>query len=202
MAIKAIVFDLGGVLVELEGQPIKNEWMSSAESFEDNWRRWLSSPLSQAFERGEIEIDEFAEGLIDEMQLKVGKAQFIDEFTRWPKAFFEGVFDLMQALEPLTLGVFSNITAVHWPRYYPDLFSSGCFTHLFASYQLGLAKPDPNAYKAIATKMGLACNEVLFFDDNQVNVDGARSVGMQAELTVGLKGVYTALEQHQLLPRQ
>ena len=194
MELKAIVFDLGGVLVNLEGQPIKNEWMSDAESFEDNWRRWLFSPIAQAFERGEIEIEAFAKGLIAQMQLNVDQDTFIKEFTAWPKDFFAGVFDLMPTLkEQVQLAIFSNITAAHWPKYCPQLEAAHCFSHLFASYQIGMAKPDPAAFTYIAQQMGVAEHAILFLDDNQVNVEGARKAGLQAERTVGLPAVVEIL---------
>lgn len=51
----------------------------------------------------------------------------------------------------------------------------------FYSCDLGLAKPDPAYFTAIATKLGLAPASLLFIDDRTGNVEGARSAGLSAE---------------------
>lgn len=55
------------------------------------------------------------------------------------------------------------------------------FDQSFYSCEIGVAKPDPMYFTAILDRLGVAAGEVLFIDDNQANVDGARSVGLNAE---------------------
>lgn len=43
-----------------------------------------------------------------------------------------------------------------------------------------VAKPDPRAYRLTADRLGLAVEECLFIDDTELNVNGAREVGMAA----------------------
>ena len=52
--VETIIFDLGGVIVELDGQPIRNEWIGGNDSPEESWRKWLTLPTAKAFDRGEI----------------------------------------------------------------------------------------------------------------------------------------------------
>jgi len=48
------------------------------------------------------------------------------------------------------------------------------------SHEVGHLKPEPAAYRIVCERLGVAPAEVLFLDDVQANVDGARAVGMRA----------------------
>jgi putative hydrolase of the HAD superfamily len=56
------------------------------------------------------------------------------------------------------------------------------FDHEFYSHALGFAKPDPEYFHAIAAKLALAADQLLFIDDHEANVLGAREAGLHAEL--------------------
>ena len=58
--IDAIVFDIGGVLVELSGVAQMLEWCGGTLGEEELWRRWLSSPGVRRFESGQSNAAEFA----------------------------------------------------------------------------------------------------------------------------------------------
>ncbi len=58
---------------------------------------------------------------------------------------------------------------------YDDLFDVSCY-----SYELGVAKPDPGFFVEAARLIGAEPAEVLFVDDTEHNVLGARSAGMPA----------------------
>jgi putative hydrolase of the HAD superfamily len=60
---------------------------------------------------------------------------------------------------------------------YPDLLDGS-----FYSYEMGLAKPDPDYFRSILASLGVAAEDVLFLDDNRANVVSARSVGLRGEV--------------------
>lgn len=59
---------------------------------------------------------------------------------------------------------------------------SAWFDQSFYSCDLGLAKPDPAYFRAILTAIDKPATSVLFIDDNEANIKGARSAGLHAEL--------------------
>lgn len=63
-----------------------------------------------------------------------------------------------------------------------DLGYDELFDDTFYSCELGLAKPDPAYFTAILERTGRRAAETLFIDDNESNVEGARSIGLHAEL--------------------
>ncbi|MGW1339786.1 HAD family hydrolase [Kribbella sp. NPDC002412] len=76
------------------------------------------------------------------------------------------------------------------------------FDQTFYSCDLGLAKPDPAYFRAILGTLELPASSVLFIDDNESNVAGARSVGLHAEaydLSSGVDTLTALLRQYELL---
>lgn len=62
---------------------------------------------------------------------------------------------------------------------------TGHFRHLVFSGDLGVAKPDPRIFAALAERLGADPADCVFFDDRQVNVDGANAAGLRGVLWRG-----------------
>ncbi|MEU4607938.1 HAD-IA family hydrolase [Kribbella sp. NPDC023972] len=76
------------------------------------------------------------------------------------------------------------------------------FDQTFYSCDLGLAKPDPAYFRAILGALEVPASSVLFIDDNESNVAGARSVGLHAEvydLESGVDELIALLRRYELL---
>lgn len=96
------------------------------------------------------------------------------------------------------VALFSNAST----RLEADLESCGldsAFDVIFNSARLGVAKPDPGAFRAVASALGTTPERCLFVDDTMPNVEGARAAGMQAEAFTDLDGLRSLLEQAGLL---
>lgn len=193
-SIKAVLFDLGNVLVELDGPPIKPAWLDSSVTPEESWRRWNSSLFVEKYEKGLISAREFVEGVIGEQGLKVDVADFIEHFTLWPKALFPGVLELLADLRSrYTLALYSNTSDMHWPRMMDEMQLDGKFDYYFASFQMGMYKPDVKSFVYVADKMELEPKKILFLDDNPANVAGARQAGLLSEQVKGINQVKAVL---------
>jgi putative hydrolase of the HAD superfamily len=62
------------------------------------------------------------------------------------------------------------------------------FDHATFSYELGMVKPEPEIYHHMIQGLGVPAGKALFLDDRPVNVEGARAVGLQAEVFVSWEG--------------
>ncbi len=194
--IHAIVFDLGGVLIQLGEQLIKNEWRTTESNLNMTGDAWLLSSTAQNFEKGLITPLEFAETIISEMSLNITPTLFIEHFKQWPVGPYPGIFDtLSQLREHFTLGIFSNTNAIHWPRLLNEMSLAGKVDHYFASHLIHVAKPNPEAFTFIANAMGLEPKTILFLDDNRHNIDSARQVGFIAHQVIGFEGTLRCLHR-------
>ena len=71
MTIQVILFDVGGVLVQLTGVPMMLEWLGGRHTLEELWSIWLHSPSVRAFETGQIDAPTFAQRLVGELDAQV-----------------------------------------------------------------------------------------------------------------------------------
>ncbi len=185
--IDTIVFDIGGVLVELSGVAQMLDWCGGTLSEEELWRRWLASPGVRRFESGRSNAAEFASAVRQEFALRVDSEEFLRAFCAWPKALYPGSRELLRALAPrYRLASLSNTNALHWHYVCHDLGLADCFHHHFPSHETGRMKPDREAFEHVVERLGAAPNHILFFDDNRANVEVARQVGMQAYRVRGI----------------
>jgi len=68
------------------------------------------------------------------------------------------------------------------------------FAHCTYSHRLGMAKPDAAIYREAARGLDVAVERVLFLDDREENVAGARAVGMQAVQYTGHAAFVRAMQ--------
>ncbi len=167
-------------------------WMGNRVSPEELWRMWLTSPVVRAFETGRTAPEMFADQLIAEMALPVERDQLLHDFERWAVGPFPGALDLVGRVpRRYTRATLCNSNALHWPRLMKDTRLAEAFDHHFVSHLVGRIKPDEDAFHYVTETLNCAANEILFLDDNQLNVEAAKKIGMSA---VQVKGVAAAEE--------
>ena len=189
-----ILFDLGGVIVELSGVQQMLAWADHLGSGERLWRQWLSSRAVRDFESGRSSAGHFADAMITEFNLPVSPEQFLAEFIQWPKGTYAGAETLLAELSAhFSLGVLSNTNELHWRRIILEMKFIHFFDWTFPSHLTGHLKPDQDAFYHVAEAAGFPPDRILFFDDNQINVKGAKSVGMKGYTVTGVSGVIQKL---------
>jgi putative hydrolase of the HAD superfamily len=193
-----VLFDLGGVVVELNGVgPMQR--LSGLPDEAAVWSRWLASPWVRRYERGGCTSDEFVAGLIDEWELAVEPAAFVDEFVRWPTGLLAGAQELVAVTrQVLPVGCLSNTNPMHWADW-STWGLSDMFDHRFLSFELDLIKPDREIFDYVVATLGVPAGRVLFMDDNLVNVKGAQSVGLAAHHVRGVAQAAALLREQGVL---
>ena len=194
-----LLFDFGGVLIEYAAGPRLLEWLNHSISSDELWRRWLLSPAVRGLESGEIEPGAFAVALCREFALPVSPEQFLCEFAVWPRALYPGVRELLTQLRPrFRLASFSNTNVLHWARVHDALELVDLFDHHFPSHLIRMLKPDREAFEHIIAVTGCDARRILFFDDNPLNVEGARRAGLTACRVDGPAAISAALRSYNI----
>lgn len=192
-SIDMVLFDLGGVLLELQGVPSMRE-LSGISSDEELWSRWLSCPWVRRFESGACSDEDFARGVVDGWGLSISPAAFLDEFRTWPSGPLPGAEDLLaEVAAQVPVGCFSNTNKLHWHEHLVEWPLVRLFETRFLSFEIGALKPDRRAFDHVAGKVGPLPDRVLFLDDNVVNVDGAIAAGFPAIRVAGVSEARRAL---------
>ena len=73
------------------------------------------------------------------------------------------------------------------------------FDEQYLSPEMGLVKPDREAFDHTISRLRCDPHRVLFLDDNQINVEGARRAGLTAERAVGPDEARTVLQRYEIL---
>jgi HAD superfamily hydrolase (TIGR01509 family) len=177
-----LLFDLGGVLVELAGIPRMLEWMEYRMDADGLNKKWLYSRAVRDYERGRISSKEFAEGMVEEFALTIDAESFLKEYEYFPKDFYPGARELLTDLsKKYRVAVLSNTNELHWNRFGREECLAGFADRCFVSHITGFMKPDAEAFLHVIDRLDCRPERILFFDDNLPNVEAALSTGMQAE---------------------
>ncbi len=192
--INAILFDLGGVLVELGDSPFPREWIGKNETFGS--AEWFSSPQATDFECGRISVSEFLRAIKFQLGLSASEAEIRRSFTAWPIGLYSGTEALLRCLATnYKLAILSNTNPLHEPILLNDFGLRDMVDRIYFSHQLGLAKPAPEVYLHVLENLALEPHQVLFLDDNLINVKSAAELGIHAHQVYGLADVKRVIKE-------
>jgi glucose-1-phosphatase len=197
--IKHIIFDLGGVLIEISGISEIIEWSGNIHSEKQLWQRWTNSPAIRSFESGQTEVNDFVKDICQEFEISIDSEYFLNRFLKWPQGPYPDVKPFLKQLKQhISFSCLSNTNFLHWEKMRDEMKLATFFSHTFLSFEIGMFKPDNEIYKFVASQLPYLPEEILFFDDNQINVDGARSFGFKSEKVVGVKEIKHQLDLYQI----
>jgi FMN phosphatase YigB (HAD superfamily) len=193
-ALRVVLFDVGGVLVEFSGPATLLRWLGGRLSPAELWPMWLRSTVVREFESGRVGPDEFADRLIADLALPVDRERLLAEFSRWPTTLLAGAADLVGRIPPTYLrATLSNTNVLHWPRLTGELGLGALFEHHFPSHLTGHLKPDPAAFAHVARTLGCAPSAIAFLDDQPLNVQAALAAGLHGVQVSGVQDAEAAL---------
>lgn len=194
--VRALLFDLGGVVINLDFNRAFRLWASRAGCDPSLLaRRFSIDDPYERHERGEIPGSSYFASLRDSLGVDLSEDDLIDG---WNDVYLGPVPGMSKVLSVarrhFPLFAFTNSNPTHksvWEHLYADELRP--FKSIFVSSDLGVRKPDSEAFHLVARRMGVEPAEVLFFDDGLENVEGARTAGMQSVLVDSASDVSSAL---------
>lgn len=179
----ALLFDLGGVVIELDWDRTLSHWARCAGKPIEPIRAGFSFDAPyRRHERGEIDAAAYYEWLRRSLQLDITDEQF--DFG-WKALFVREVRETVEMIKAMRgripMYLFSNSNAAHkeaWASGFADALAP--FDRVFVSSEIGRRKPSRESFEHVANAIGVPLASILFFDDTLENVEGARAAGMQA----------------------
>lgn len=180
--IKALIFDLGNVLVPFDFQRAYDRLTPLCRFPLDEIRERLrSSGLVHRFETGQVAPKDFVAEFGRTLEIQTTYDEFCDLWssiflseTLIPEAWIESF------ARSYTLVLLSNTNAIHFEMIRDNYPLLRHFRHLVLSHEVGAKKPDARIYREAIAKAGCAPGECFFADDILLNVEGAREQGMDA----------------------
>lgn len=177
---KAIIFDFFGVISSEVAPFWFQEHMPGAEG------RKLEEEYVRPADRGEVS----QEVLLEKLGEVVGISSKDIESDWLSRAHINGevVAFIKELRGTYRIGLLTNAFSPFFATVFERAGIQDLFEVVVMSNEEGHVKPEPEMYLSILEKMGLQPQEALMVDDNPINVEGAKKVGME-----GI--VFTSVEQ-------
>jgi putative hydrolase of the HAD superfamily len=187
MAIKNILFDFGGVFIDVDYDRTEQAFVDAGiHDFRRLYSQQSASPLFEDLEKGTVDITSFFAQLREQTGSDLTDEVITDCWNRILGRYYPEAIEKAKELKArYRLFLFSNTNLIHYQKFlaiYREQFGAGDFNALFEkayySHELGMRKPYPESYRQVLADAGIAANETLFIDDTLCNIEGAAKAGL------------------------
>ena len=199
--LRAILFDLGGVVIDIDFKRAFQIWAALAScDAADLEQRFTFDEAYEQHETGELHSAGYFNALRESLNVSLSEDDLVAGWNDIYLGTIPGMVKLLAtASQRFPLYAFTNSNPAHqsvWSvRFAAEL---SIFKTIYVSSELGVRKPDPRSFSLVAERMGVQASEVLFFDDSAENVDGAVSAGMRGVVVESTRDVTVALGRYGL----
>ena len=186
--IRNIVFDLGGVLVDLDFKAAINGLQKAGfANVKEQLQAFDREGIFQKFELGEMSADEFRSAIRENSTVSLTDEE-VDGL--WNAMLLEVPREKLELILHLRgkymVYLLSNTNSIHWDYVCKNAFNyrgfrvNDYFEETFLSYEMHLAKPNKAIFEKVLHDANLLPEETLFIDDSEANCKAAQEVGIHA----------------------
>lgn len=185
--IKNIIFDLGGVILNIDYNLTSLAFKSLGMSdFDEFYSQSKQNNVFNDFEIGKLSSEEFRTYLQEYLPGKSSReidlawnAMLLD----LPQKRISLIKDLKENYRIFLLSNTNEIHVNKFTSYIDQKYGEGLFNSLFEKHyysnEIGFRKPNKDAFKYVLTENGLKAEETLFIDDSIQHIEGAKQVGLK-----------------------
>jgi glucose-1-phosphatase len=190
-ALKNIIFDLGGVLLNIDYNKTKLSFEELGfNDFDHMYSQYSADMLFSQLETGKISNEHFCDYLVKKAGGKINADQIC---TAWNAMLLDFRKDSLGFLEQLSktyrLYLLSNTNAIHLQAF-GEIFTretgkaslNDYFTKAYYSNEIGLRKPNEDVFEFVLKDAGITAAESLFIDDSYNNIETAQKLGFKTHL--------------------
>lgn len=185
--IKNVVFDLGGVLIDLDFDNCLNAFRKAGfQQMEQQVGQLQKEGFLAQFERGEITPDAFREAIRQETGQTLSDRKIDDMWNLMLLRIPREKLDLLLELRShYMVYLLSNTNSIHWEYACEQMFNyrgfrvKDFFENTFLSFEMHQAKPHKEIYQQMMKEANIVPEETLFIDDSEENCQGAAALGIQ-----------------------
>jgi glucose-1-phosphatase len=189
--IKNIIFDLGGVLLDIDYHKTANAFKAlGAADFDSFYSQAGANELFEQLETGHISEADFCAAMLQHCHAGTTQQQVIAAWNaillhyRLPSVQF--VLGLQAHYNVYLL---SNTNAIHQREFYQSFTTETGLPHFdmlfkkaYFSHSIHQRKPYVATYQWVLQDAGIEAAETLFIDDSPVNITGAKDAGLICHL--------------------
>jgi len=188
LAVKNIIFDLGGIFLNLNYSLTRDLFIGyGVKEFDEFFTQHHANSLFEDLEKGFIPPEDFYDSFRKETNTHLTNDEIKKAWNAMLVSFTPERIDWLKEIKSrYNIYLFSNTNAIHYQAimelYKRDLESED-FNELFIkpyySHEMGLRKPYPESFMHIVNEQSLNIEETLFIDDTIKNIESASQLGFQ-----------------------
>ena len=186
--IKNVVFDLGGVLINLDFDNCLNAFRKAGfRDIEKQACQFRGKSFFSQFELGEISPEEFRKAIRKEVSEALSDHEIDDMWNLMLLDIPREKLDLLLKLrEHYMVYLLSNTNRIHWDYACEQMFCyrgfrvNDFFEDIFLSFEMHKAKPEKDIYEQMMKEANILPEETFFIDDSAINCQAAISLGIQS----------------------
>jgi 2-haloacid dehalogenase len=181
--VSAVVFDLGGVLIDWDPRHL---YRSLFDGDETAMETFLATVCTPEWNRQQDMGRSWSEAIATLVAQHPDQRDLITAYwERWPETLGDAIGPTVEVLAELRaagvrLFALSNWSAETFPAARPRYPFLEWFDGIVISGEVRAAKPDPRMYEALLERHGLDAGEILFIDDTAENVAAAEALGIRS----------------------
>jgi len=185
--IKNIIFDLGGVLLNIDIRRTENALRElGIENFSTYMTQFHISSFFKEYEMGKIDDAAFIRSLQSLSPKPLTEDEVINAWNALLLDFPQERIELLRNLKKkYRLFLLSNTNLIHYRKFQQQIYlqTGGYLEDLFEktyySHAVGLSKPDVAIFQLVINENKLDPGETLFVDDTEGNMVGAKQAGLE-----------------------
>lgn len=189
MQVKNIIFDLGGVILNINYQKTIDAFkLLGIKNFDALFTQAKQEQLFDKYEKGEISSKEFVNHLQNKFNEDIDESTIKDA---WNAMLLELPDERLKLLKNIksnyNTALLSNTNEIHLEAFHKIIQKENAikdlnpyFDEVFFSCRMNKRKPDPGIFKVVCQKRNYSPNETLFIDDSIQHVEGAQKAGLHA----------------------
>lgn len=185
MAIKTLIFDLGGVVLNLDQDRTLRAFRrlgADLDQLNDQ------TTLFTDFETGKIAASTFIDHLEIILKGEASRKQIADAWNAMLLDLPSQRVALLKELKKkYRLLLLSNTNSLHMDAVFEEnsrtVFEE-VFDKIYLSYEIGLRKPNTECYEYVLNDAGISAHESVFIDDSRANIRGAETAGIRSILAM------------------
>lgn len=194
MSIRAIVLDYGGVLAR---SPVPDDFRPVADEIGLTWEMYREgfAQYRLAYDSDQLTCAD----MYRKIAANNGLAMTDDQCERLCRADDESwlhpIPETLAWMKELKssgcrIGILTNMATKFFDRFVSRVFAEhiALADALVVSGKAGVSKPDARIYRMLEGQIGVSPEQILFFDDNPLNVQGAKSCGWNAAIFTSIAG--------------
>jgi len=186
--IKHIIFDLGGVLLNIDYSLTENAFIDAGvTNFPQLYSQLQQSDLFDRWETGKMSREEFIRSMKQASATPLTEQQILDA---WNAMLLDFPVRRLQILQQLRLYydlfLLSNTNEIHEETFNNTLMNAHgipnigvFFDKVYLSHRVGMRKPMVEIFERVLSDNGLKAEETLFIDDSPQHIEAAQKAGIR-----------------------